>query len=304
MKDTKIVKAYCEKTKQYFGIEMKKVGSEWKAVDFINMSDEEAGVVSSEVKQASFKTNTNLLPCEKCGKRDIGGCGCNVAKKSCHKGDAYDFQCIYCKHLKIDYSVPSAARGYKEGDVVRLSQGQVVKIHFEDNRPLSKIIVGVGWDPISVGRAMDVDSSVVVTGSGGRELIYFGNLQHPSGCVEHHGDNLTGENRGGNDDDENITVFLDRVPATRDKLVFVLNIYDCVGRGQNMGNIKNLYIRLYDPISKRAIIEYKVGENNKNDTALIIGMAFRQGSEWSFKAIGRGSRATSVHDLAAECARL
>lgn len=216
----------------------------------------------------------------------------------------FTFQCVYCKNMKIDYSAASATQGHKEGDTIRLSQGQIVKIHFEDNRPLSKIIVGVGWDPVSFGSQMDVDSSVIVAGNKERDVIYFGNLNHPSGCVTHHGDNLTGENRGANDDDENITVYLDKVPSGRDKLIFVLNIYNCVDRHQKLGNIKNMYIRLYDPISKKAIIEYKVDSNIKNDTALIIGMAYKQGRDWNFKAIGKGSRAVDIQSLADECMRL
>ena len=304
MKDTKILKAYCDKTKQYFGIEVKKIGGEWKAVDFINMSADEASVVASELKQDRFQTSDNLLPCKKCGKRTISGCNCPPSSASCRKGMKYNFQCIYCKNLKIDYSLPRATQGHKEGDVITLSQGQTVKIHFDDNRPLSKIIVGVGWDPVSFGSQMDVDSSVVVAGNADKDVIYFGNLNHPSGCVVHHGDNLTGVDRGGNDDDENITVYLDKVPSNRDRLIFVLNIYNCVERNQRMGNIKNMYIRLYDPISKKAIIEYKVDSNIKNDTALVIGMAYRQGRDWRFKAIGKGSRATSIQSLADECLRI
>lgn len=301
MKDTKLIKAYCEKTRQYFGIEVKKYEGEWRAVDFISMSVDEAGVISSEVKQDRFLTDSNLLPCKKCGNRVIGGCGCPPSFAGCRRGMKYNFQCIYCKNLKVDYSLPRASQGHKEGDVITLSQGQTVKIHFDDNRPLSKIIVGVGWDPVLFGSQMDVDSSVIVVGNSERDVVYFGNLIHPSGCVLHHGDNLTGENRSGNDDDENITVYLDKVPPDRDRLIFVLNIYNCAERNQRMRNIKNMYIRLYDPISKRAIIEYKVDSNIKNDTALIIGMAYKQGQDWNFKAIGKGSRATSIQSLADEC---
>ena len=304
MENTKFLKAYCDKSKQYFGLEIKEFAGVWKVVNFINITADEAKVMSSEVKQATFYTHSNLQACKKCGNREVGGCFCAPKAVSCQKNMKYNFQCVYCKNMKIDYSAASATQGHKEGDTIRLSQGQIVKIHFEDNRPLSKIIVGVGWDPVSYGDRMDVDSSVIVAGNYDQDIIYFGNLRHPSGCVVHHGDNLTGENRGANDDDENITVYLDKVPQGRDRLIFVLNIYNCVDRHQKLGNIKNMYIRLYDPISKKAIIEYKVDSNIKNDTALIIGMAYKQGSDWHFKAIGKGSRATSIHSLAEECLRV
>ena len=135
------------------------------------------------------------------------------------------------------------------------------------------------------------------------DLVYYGAKEHPSGCVIHHGDNLTGRDLA-NSDDENISVYLNKVPAERDRLVFVLNIYRCFERKQTFGKIKNLYLKLYDPDSGNALIEYRVTGNFKNDTALIIGMAYRNHGSWYFKAIGKGSRAGSVTELANECLRV
>ena len=50
MTDTKLLKAYCCKTDQYFGLELKKYGATWKVVNMISLSEKEAGVVCSEVK--------------------------------------------------------------------------------------------------------------------------------------------------------------------------------------------------------------------------------------------------------------
>lgn len=304
MKETKFIKGYCDKTKQHFGLEIKQIGGTWKVVNFINISEEEASVITSEIKQASFLTNNNLLACQKCGSRAVSGCTCPTKSYHCHSGK-YNFQCVYCKNMKIDYSASVIGGRYKDGDIVRLAQGQEVKIHFADNRTLQKIVVGVGWDPTRHGENMDIDTSVVVDGRDEMEVVYFGDLKHPSGCVIHHGDNLTGEDEGDNkSDDENITVYLDKVPQDRDRLIFVLNIYKCEERRQQLGDVKNMYIRLYDPIAKKAIIEYKVDANMKNDTALIIGMACRRGGEWFFKAIGKGSRARNIAQLAKEAVRL
>lgn len=300
MKNTKFIKGYCRKSGKHFGLEIQQIGGVWKVVNFIDISPEEAAVITSEIRQDVFCTAENLLPCARCGKRVVSGCVCPQRAVNCRSKE-YNFQCVYCSEMVIDYSASSAGAGYREGEVVRLSQGQEVKIHFADNRPLSKIVVGVGWDPASGGHSMDVDSSVVVAGNDGYEVVYFVDLKHPSGCVVHHGDNLTGEDsRGGQDDDENITVRLDKVPQNRDRLIFVLNIYKCQERHQQLGDVKNMYIRLYDPVSKQALIEYRVDANMRGFTALVIGMAYRCGGEWLFKAIGSGSRASDVHTLASE----
>ncbi len=304
MADNKFLKAYCEKTKQYFGLEMKKVGSEYKVVNMIHLSDDEAKLISSNVEQPHFVTNENLIPCSKCGNRQVGGCSCASKKYQCTRGMKYQFDCIYCNNFKIDYSLPSASDvGRRAGEKVTLSQGQEVEIRYADDRPLTKIIVGVGWDPAAGATNMDVDSSVVVMSANNRDrdLIYFGDKEHPSGCVVHHGDNLTGDGGAQGGDDENITVRLDKVPSNRDKIVFVLNIYNCEDRRQTLASVKNLYIKLYDPDSKTTLIEYRVTGNMGNDTALVIGAASRKGSGWSFKAIGRSLRVGNVHSLAEQC---
>lgn len=303
MAESKFLKACCSKTGRYFGLEVKQYGGEWKVVNMIDLSDEEARLMTSSVKQPSFVTNTNLLPCSSCHGRKVGGCSCAKKKIRCARNMKYEFQCIYCNELKIDYSMPTRADvGSLAGKTIRLSQGQEVKIQFSDDKPLSKIYVGVGWDPARIGAKIDVDSSVVVFGRSGGELVYFGNVAHPSGAVIHHGDNLTGADLA-NRDDENISVFLDKVPADRDQIYFILNIYDCVARKQKFDIINNLYIRIYDPDSKKALIEYRVTGNFSHDTGLIIGKAFRSQGGWMFRAIGQGSKAVNVNDLARKAIR-
>ena len=305
MAESKFLKAYCEKTNQYFGLEIKKFGSLWKVVNMIQLSNDEAKIISSEIEQSYFETNANLIACSKCGNRKVGGCSCSKRKHQCTRNMKYQFDCVYCNEFKIDYSLPTASEvGSRAGETVTLSQGQEVKIRYADNRPLTKIMVGVGWDPDSGAHNMDVDASVVVLSSDNSEhdLVYFSNKEHSSGCVIHHGDNLTGESGIQDEDDENISVYLNKVPNQRDKLVFVLNIYNCDDRGQTLDKVKNLYIKLYDPDSKKTLIQYRVNGNMGNDTGIVIGMAYRKNGSWTFKAIGRSLRVPDIRTLARRCA--
>ena len=251
---------------------------------------------------ASFKS----AGCKLCGNKFVyrcGGCG----RLICYDGSAKsNEQCPLCgargnvpAFSGANVPSSSAAARRASGETVQLSQGQEVRIQFEDGSALSKIYVGVGWDPAVSGSNMDIDSSVIVAGGGSFDLVYFGDKDHPSGCVHHHGDNLTGEGDA-NSDDENISVNLDRVPANRDKLYFVLNIYDCEARRQNFSKVRNMYIRLDDPDSGTHLIEYRLKSDMGNYTAMVIGVAYKSGSDWIFKAIGEGSRATGLGDLAYE----
>lgn len=129
MEGTKIIKAYCEKTKQHFGLEIKQFGAEWRVVNFTPLSPEEAELIYSEIKQPTFLTDKALLPCLKCGSRTVGGCSCSRTRHSCKRGMKYQFDCVYCDDMQIDYSLPStsAIRG-RSGEKITLTQGKEVKI--------------------------------------------------------------------------------------------------------------------------------------------------------------------------------
>ena len=141
---------------------------------------------------------------------------------------------------------------------VNLQKGQKVNLKKSDGQALSRIRIGLGWDPVEQKKGglfgsifggsapdIDCDASVIVC-KGGRlasrdDVVYFGNLKHSSGAIRHTGDNLTGEGEG---DDEQILVDLTAVPADYDKLVFVVNIYDCESRKQDFGMIAHAFIRI------------------------------------------------------------
>lgn len=120
MSENKFVKGYCEKTKQYYGLELKQYGSRWEVVNADHLTADEAKVVLSEVKQEKFVTHGNLIACTGCGNRTVGGCKCPPKSQDikCKSGMPYSFQCIYCDHFVIDHSIPSRA------DVAR-HQGKV-----------------------------------------------------------------------------------------------------------------------------------------------------------------------------------
>lgn len=131
MENTKIVKAYCSEINRYFLLEVKQFGSTWKVVDMtLPKSDEERDLVMTEVRQDNLETNSNLIACTKCGNRKIGGCSCSRRKHSCSPRMGYEFDCIYCDKLKIDYTRPTKAvlDKYKVGDTITLAQGKEVKV--------------------------------------------------------------------------------------------------------------------------------------------------------------------------------
>jgi len=84
---------------------------------------------------------------------------------------------------------------------INLSKGQKVDLT-KGNPGLTKIMVGLGWDvnAFDSGSAFDLDAAAFLLGASGkcpteRDFIFYGNLKHSTGAVEHMGDNLTGEGK-------------------------------------------------------------------------------------------------------------
>ena len=195
---------------------------------------------------------------------------------------------------------------------VNLQKGQKVNLKKSDGQALSRIRIGLGWDPVEQKKGglfgsifggsapdIDCDASVIVC-RGGRlagkdDVVYFGNLKHPSGAIVHTGDNLTGEGEG---DDEQIKVDLTAVPEAYDKLVFVVNIYDCESRKQDFGMIQNAFIRICDERTGAEFCRYNLSESYAGMTAMIFGEIYRHNGEWKFNAIGQGTKDTGLQGLA------
>lgn len=189
---------------------------------------------------------------------------------------------------------------------VSLQKGQKVSLT-KDNAGLSKVVIGLGWDeaPRKLGlfakkpEPIDCDASAFALHDGKliykEDIIYFGNLRHPTGTIQHMGDNLTG---AGDGDDEQIIVELARVPAEYDRIVLVVNIYQAVQRKQHFGMIQNAFIRLVDARNNMELCRYNLTEDYSGMTAMVFGEVYRHNGEWKFNAIGQGTNDNSVGELA------
>lgn len=188
---------------------------------------------------------------------------------------------------------------------VSLQKGQKVSLS-KDNAGLSKVLVGLGWDEVEQKRglfapkpqAIDCDASAIML-IGGKatdksDIVYFGNLKHKSGTVQHLGDNLTG---AGDGDDEQIIVDLASIPSQYDRIVVVVNIYQAIQRQQHFGMIRNAFIRIVDGKTNAEMCRYNLTDDYSNMTALIFGEIYRHNGEWKFNAIGQGTTDPGLPEL-------
>ena len=174
---------------------------------------------------------------------------------------------------------------------VNLSKGQKVDLT-KGNPGLSSIVVGLGWDTNKYdgGADFDLDAAAFLTGANGKvssdaDFVFYGNLKHASGAVEHTGDVRDG---GAEGDDEVIKVDLSLVPPNVEKIAFTVTIYEADVRHQNFGQVSNAYIHIMDGTNGTELIRFDLGEDFSIETAVVVGELYRNNGEWKFNAIGSG----------------
>ena len=177
---------------------------------------------------------------------------------------------------------------------ITLKKGQKVDLT-KGNPSLKKILVGLGWSEKKYdgGYDFDLDAAAFLLGSNGKvhadeDFVFYNNLKHVSGAVEHMGDELTGASEGDDGDQEQIKIDLELIPDNVDKIDFTVTIYEADERKQTFGQVENAYIRVVDDETGRELIRYDLGEDFSVETAVVVGELYRHNGEWKFNAIGSG----------------
>ena len=172
---------------------------------------------------------------------------------------------------------------------ISLEKGQRIGIG------LSKVSVGLGWDPNEgSGFDFDLDASAFMLGEN-RKLpkdeffVFYNNQKSPDGAVESTGDDLTGGNSDGGDD-ETLNVDLAKVDPQVQEIIFTATIYKAEERKQNFGQVRNSYIRIYNSITNEEIARYDLDEDFSIETAVEFGRLYRRNGEWKFEAMGIGNK--------------
>lgn len=179
---------------------------------------------------------------------------------------------------------------------VNLQKGQCIEIS------LTKVGVGLGWDPNqSTGFDFDLYASAFMLGPNKKLpkdefFVFYNNQISPDNAVESSGDDTSGGNSDGGDD-ETLTVDLTRVDPSIQEIVFIVTIHDAEARRQNFGQVHNSYIRIYNAINNEAIARYDLDEDFSIETAVEFGRLYKRGSEWKFEAIGIGYKGGLQHFL-------
>ncbi|MEV5275222.1 TerD family protein [Streptomyces werraensis] len=175
---------------------------------------------------------------------------------------------------------------------VSLQKNQTVSL-MKGGRPLlSRVQMGLGWEPAYRGKDIDLDASVIAFGPQRNHIdsCYFGKLQILGGAVRHSGDNLTGEGGG---DDEVITVDLGRLPMEVSGLVFTVNSFS----GQKFTEVAKAYCRLLDASTGEELVRFDL-TSAEPQTGVMMAKLIRQFSgEWEMTAMGEFVKGRTVRGM-------
>ena len=171
---------------------------------------------------------------------------------------------------------------------INLQKGQRESI----NAP--KFTVGLGWDTNSstTGTDFDLDASVLILGENKKllsdsHLVFYNNLKSPNEAVVHTGDNRTG---AGDGDDEQILVDLSKIEPNAAEICIVVTIHEAAQRGQNFGQVRNSFIRIFDSVTNQEMLKYELEEDFSIETAVEFGRIYKRNGEWKFEAVGMGMK--------------
>ena len=170
---------------------------------------------------------------------------------------------------------------------ISLVKGQKIDIG------LSKITVGLGWDPNEgTGHDFDLDASAFMINANriipeDNYFVFYGNVDSPDGALHHTGDDPTGGNSA-DGDDETIQVDISKINADIQEILFVVTIHDAAARKQNFGQVRNSYIRIVDDATNQEIAKYELGEDFSIETGIEFGRLYKRDNKWKFEASGIG----------------
>ncbi|WML36891.1 TerD family protein [Clostridium sp. OS1-26] len=172
-----------------------------------------------------------------------------------------------------------------------LKKGQKIDLT-KGNASLKKMLIGLGWDTNKYdgNNDFDLDAAAFCCGDDGKvhndlDFVFYNNLKHSSGAIEHLGDNLTGDGDG---DDEQISIDLSLIPQNISKINFTVTIHEAEERKQNFGQVSNAFVRVVNSDNDQELIRYDLGEDFSVETAIVVAEIYRHNGEWKFNAIGSG----------------
>lgn len=172
--------------------------------------------------------------------------------------------------------------------ILNLQKNEILDLT-KRNPGLKKVTLGAGWDISNGGVDFDIDIAAFLLDANNKfntvsNVIFFNNKQGQGIALS--GDNRTG---AGDGDDETISIDLESINPSIQKIVFVVTIHEAQSRRQTFGMVNNSYVRLLDTVNNdRELCRFNLKSDGSTATSVIFAELYRDMGEWQFKALGEG----------------
>lgn len=191
---------------------------------------------------------------------------------------------------------------------INLTKGQTIDLRKGANG-LDHITIGLGWNVREKKKGFlgvmfggkdeavfDLDAIDFLLDENGKlqdrrtdklvegDIVFFNSRQHPSGTVINSGDSRMGGT--GTDDDEQIIVKFNSMPAKYHCILFLVCIYQGIKQGQHFGQVESAYISAGDGSSPK-IAHFSPSSKSPYDGkfTMVFGELYRRTGGWKFRAI-------------------
>lgn len=173
-------------------------------------------------------------------------------------------------------------------NLVNLRKGQRVELA----KGIRKLRVELTWQASRKAEswdldimALELDSDQLIANGSGDHLVFYNNLKDPQGALVHSGDDRTGEGDG-----EEMKLDVAKLHPNVTEILFVLNIFESMKKGQNFGEIKKAVLRIYYDDNTIPALVYNLEEEESHRTATVLKVIsiYKSGGVWKVKAINEG----------------
>lgn len=196
---------------------------------------------------------------------------------------------------------------------ISLKKGNSISLK-KEGKPLHKIAIGLNWGKIDRSSTLtsllfgkisvDLDASAIVFDQSGHviDLISYKKLKSNDGAILHSGDDLVGDSWGDDgEDNELITINIDKLNSSAFKIVFFLNSF----KHQDFSKIPYSKISLYEGNvwDRSTVAHYNLAAEEKyngHESAVMAELRKVDSNNWVFKIIGEPTLGKNIRESVQE----
>lgn len=161
---------------------------------------------------------------------------------------------------------------------------------------INKMKIELVWNPSRNAEswdldimAIEVDEDQLLANDDPKSLVFYNNPSDTDGALTHSGDDRTGEGNG-----ETMMLDLPKLNQNVKEVIFILNIFESMKKGQNFGEIKGITLRIFCDDHTIPDLVYKLEEDDSHKTATVLKICsiYKSGGIWKVRAINEGVTGT------------